>query len=144
VGIVASELRRIRQLEEENRKRKKIVADLSLEITRSGRKRGSGVRVIRPGTTVPNGRWSMDFISVSLHDGHRFRVLTLVDHITRESPAIEVGSSIPGERVIDILERLASPTGLPKIITVDNGPCLPGEHSLTAQLLGEQNAPRVL
>jgi len=50
---------------------------------------------------MPNERWSMDFISDSLHDGRRFRALTLVDHFTRESPAIEVGNSIPGKRVVD-------------------------------------------
>jgi putative transposase len=90
--------------------------------TKKRRKRVSAVRVVRPGATVPNQRWSMDFISDSLHDGRRFRVLTLVDHFTRESPAIEVGSSIPGKRVVEVLERLAFTAALPEIITVDNGP----------------------
>jgi putative transposase len=90
--------------------------------TKKRKKRVSAVRVVRPGATVPNQRWSMDFVSDSLHDGRRFRVLTLVDHFTRESPAIEVGSSIPGRRVVEVLERLAFTTGLPEIITVDNGP----------------------
>jgi putative transposase len=71
---------------------------------------------------VPNERWSKDFVSDSLHNGRQFRVLTLVDHFTRESPAIEVGSSIPSKRVVKVLERLAFTTGLPEIITVDNGP----------------------
>jgi putative transposase len=64
----------------------------------------------------------MDFVSDSLHDGRRFRALTLVDQFSRESPAIEVGRSIPGSQVVAVLERLAMTTGLPKIITVDNGP----------------------
>jgi len=63
----------------------------------------------------------MDFVSDSLHDGRRFRVLTLVDHFTRESPAIEVGNSIPGKRVVAVLERLARTHGLPQVITTDNG-----------------------
>ena len=63
----------------------------------------------------------MDFVSDSLHDGRRFRVLTLVDHFTRESPAIEVGNSIPGKRAVAILERLARTHGLPQVITTDNG-----------------------
>ncbi len=90
--------------------------------TKKRRKRVSAVRVVRPGATSPNERWSMDFVSDSLHDGRRFRVLTLVDHFTRVSPAMEVGSSIPGKRVVEILERLALKVGLPQTITVDNGP----------------------
>lgn len=90
--------------------------------TKKRRKQISAVRVVRPGATVPNERWSMDFISDSLHDGRRFRALTLVDHFSRESPAIEVGRSIPGSQVVAVLERLATTVGLPKIITVDNGP----------------------
>jgi len=70
---------------------------------------------------MPNERWSMDFVSDSLHDGRRFRALTLVDHITRESPAIEVGNSIPGMQVVAVLERLAKTLGLPQVITTDNG-----------------------
>lgn len=90
--------------------------------TKKRRKRVSAVRVVRPGATAPNERWSMDFVSDSLHNGRRFRVLTLVDHFTRVSPTVEVGSSIPGKRVVEILERLAFTVGLPQIITVDNGP----------------------
>ena len=63
----------------------------------------------------------MDFVSDSLHDGRRFRALTLVDHFTSESPAIEVGNSIPGKRVVAVLERLAKTHGLPQVITTDNG-----------------------
>ena len=60
-------------------------------------------------------------MSDSLHDGRRFRVLTIVDHFTRESPAIEVGSSLTGKRVVDVLERLARSHGVPQVITTDNG-----------------------
>lgn len=90
--------------------------------TKKRKKLVSKVRVARPVATNPNERWSMDFVSDSLHDGRRFRDLTLVDQFSRESPAIEVGRSIPGSQVVAVLERLAITTGLPKIITVDNGP----------------------
>ena len=63
----------------------------------------------------------MDFISDALCDGRRFQVLTLVDHFSRVSPAIEVGSSITGKRVVAALERLARTHGLPQVITTDNG-----------------------
>lgn len=89
--------------------------------TKKRRKRVSTLRIVLPAATRPNERWSMDFMSDSLHDGRRFRVLTLVDHFTRESPAIEVGSSLTGKRVVEVLERLAISHGLPQVITTDNG-----------------------
>lgn len=85
------------------------------------RKRISVVRVVNPSSTVPNEQWSMDLISNSLHEGRRFRVLTSVDHFSRESTAIEVGRSIPGVQVVTVLERLTKTTRLPKVITGDNG-----------------------
>jgi len=37
------------------------------------------------------------------------------------SPAIEVDFSLTGKRVVEVLERLKSTCGLPKVIKVDNG-----------------------
>jgi putative transposase len=99
----------------------RIYKEEGLEVrTKKRRKRVSALRVVLPAATRPNERWSMDFVSDSLHDGRRFRVLTIVDHFTRESPAIEVGSSLTGKRVVEILERLARTRGLPQVITTDN------------------------
>ena len=89
--------------------------------TKKRKKRVSALRVVLPPAHGPNERWSMDFVSDSLHDGRRFRVLTLVDHFTRESPAIEVGTSITGKRVVEVLVQLRTTCGLPRIITTDNG-----------------------
>ena len=44
--------------------------------------------------TLPNQRWSLDFVRDTLADGRVFRALTLVDDCTRECPAIEVGVSL--------------------------------------------------
>ncbi|WP_273660428.1 integrase core domain-containing protein, partial [Pseudomonas aeruginosa] len=52
----------------------------------------------------------------------RFRSLNIVDDYTRECLAIEVDTSLPGLRVTNVLERLAEMRGLPRSITVDNGP----------------------
>ena len=41
------------------------------------RKRVSTIRVVPPPAQVPNERWSMDFMTDSLYDGRRFRVLTV-------------------------------------------------------------------
>jgi putative transposase len=100
----------------------RIYREEGLEVhTKKRRKRASTLRVVLPAATMPNERWSMDFVSDSLHDGRRFRVLTLVDHFSRVSPAIDVGSSITGKRVVAVLERLAKTHGLPRVITTDNG-----------------------
>jgi transposase InsO family protein len=61
-------------------------------------------------------------MSDSLADGRRFRLLTIVDTMTRERPAIAVSRSFSGQAVAEVLERLAQTTGLPKMIQVDNGP----------------------
>lgn len=45
-----------------------------------------------------------------------------MDDCTRESLAIEVDTSLPGTRVIKVLERLADLRGLPRTIVPDNGP----------------------
>ncbi|BEQ16950.1 insertion element protein [Desulfoferula mesophila] len=94
---------------------------LSLRLKRS-KKRPSQVRGLVPVARRPNERWSMDFVSDSLHDGRRFRALTIVDNFTRVSPAIEVGVSITGKRVAMVLDRLKTLHGLPTMITVDHGP----------------------
>lgn len=86
------------------------------------RKRVSIVRAVPPGATQPNERWSMDFMTDQLQDGRRFRVLTLVDNVTRESPAIAVGQSLTGQQVVAVLERVKETHGLPQRIAVDNGP----------------------
>jgi putative transposase len=47
-------------------------------------------RMSRPTASSPNESWSMDFMSDSLYDGQKIKILTLVDNYTRESLAIEV------------------------------------------------------
>lgn len=42
-----------------------------------------------------NQRWAMDFVSDTLSTGRPFRVLTIVDGCTRESPAVETDTSLP-------------------------------------------------
>ena len=57
----------------------------------------------------------------SLVDGRRFRVFTIVDNVSRVSPAIAVDFSLKGAQVA-VLERLKGTIGLPQRIAVDNGP----------------------
>jgi putative transposase len=69
-----------------------------------------------------NQAWSMDFMSDSLVDGRRFRLLNIIDDYNRESLWIEVDTSLPSLRVIRVLERLVELRGKPLRIRVDNGP----------------------
>jgi putative transposase len=80
------------------------------------------VRKKRASAQRPNEQWSMDFISDALTTGRRFRVFTLVDNMSRESRAIEVGSHLTGHHVVAVLERLAQAGRVPRILQVDNGP----------------------
>jgi putative transposase len=64
----------------------------------------------------------MDFVSDELGWGRRFRVLTLVDHFTRESPVLEVAIGMSGPLVANVLTQLSLTHGLPDVIRVDNGP----------------------
>jgi len=86
------------------------------------RKRAAGVRVTLPASTKSNERWAMDFLHDQLADGRRFRVLTMVDEYSRESPAMVADTSLPGTRVVEVLERLAETHGLPRTLRIDNGP----------------------
>ena len=69
-----------------------------------------------------NQVWSIDFMSDSLWDGRRFRLLNIIDDFNREMLAMEADLSLPAQRVIRILEYLKEFRGLPKMIRVDNGP----------------------
>lgn len=89
---------------------------------RKGRKRVAVVRVPRLVPSGPNQRWSMDFVHDQLVDGRPFRVLTILDEGTRESPALIVGRSLTAAHVIAALNALAATRGLPHTIAVDNGP----------------------
>lgn len=94
---------------------------LSLRL-KARKKRVSVPRAVPLPPQAPNEQWSMDFMSDSLYDGHRFRVLTLVDNMSRESPAMVADTAFSGARVVAVLNRLEATWGLPKSIQVDNGP----------------------
>ena len=63
----------------------------------------------------------------ALNDGRRFRSLNIVDDYNRRCLAAEVDTSIPGGRVVCVLERLRELEGLPEIIVMDNGPEFAGQ-----------------
>jgi putative transposase len=66
-------------------------------------------------------RWSMDFVHDQLFGGRPFRVLTLVDQFSRQTPLLEPGFSFCGRDVVAALDRAIERTGTPVSITVDHG-----------------------
>ena len=90
------------------------------------RKRGSRKRALgtRAPMTIPQGsnqRWSLDFVSDSLVDGRRFRILCVIDDFSRECLATVVDNSISGVRVARELDRIAGVRGYPCMVVSDNG-----------------------
>ena len=96
---------------------------MKLNIRRRAKKR-LPERIKQPltGATAPNQTWSIDFMSDSLVDGRKFRLLNVIDDFNRESLAIEVDTSLPSLRVIRVLEQLIAARGKPANIRSDNGP----------------------
>ena len=112
-----------------NHKRiERLYREEGLAVRRRTRKRvarnGRG-RAAFPGR--PNQQWGIDFVSDTLAWGRRIRLFTVVDVLTREVLAIEVDTSLPGGRVVRVLERLAVARGAPDEIVLDNGPELAGK-----------------
>src|SRR5918996_3579454 len=106
----------------------RIYVEEGLQVRQRRRKRLARVErrpMLAP--AAPNQRWSMDFQHDLLATGQRLRTLNIVDDFSRECPAIEVDTSLPGARVVRILERLAETRGLPREIVVDNGPEMIGK-----------------
>ena len=68
-----------------------------------------------------NRRWSLDFVSDTLADGRRFRILCIVDDFSRECLAAVADTSLSGARVVRELERLTRNRAIPKVIVSDNG-----------------------
>ena len=63
----------------------------------------------------------MDFVHDALADGRPFRVLTVVDQWSRQSPILEAASSFSGRTVGAALDRALNGGQPPRSITVDHG-----------------------
>ncbi|XCC97817.1 IS3 family transposase (plasmid) [Salipiger sp. H15] len=83
---------------------------------RGGRKRALGTRAPMAIPQGPNQRWSLDFVSDSLLDGRRFRVLCVIDDFSRECLAAVVDTSLSGQRVGRELDSIARVRGYPCMV----------------------------
>ncbi|MCL6250235.1 IS3 family transposase [Altererythrobacter sp. KTW20L] len=88
---------------------------------RRSRRRAAGSRAPAPVLALPNHRWSLDFVHDQMASGRRFRVLNVVDDVTRECLAAVPDTSISGRRVVRELTELIARRGKPGMIVSDNG-----------------------
>ena len=90
------------------------------------RKRKARCRAV--GTRTPilvevrvNARWSLDFVHDQFALGRRFRILNVVDDVTRQCLSAIPDTSISGKRVARELTALIDARGKPGMIVSDNG-----------------------
>lgn len=88
---------------------------------RRSRRRAVGTRAPAPVLALPNQRWSLDFVHDQMASGRRFRVLNVVDDVTRECLSAVPDTSISGRRVVRELAELIERRGKPGMIVSDNG-----------------------
>jgi len=99
-----------------------------LTLRRRCRKRVAATsRPLLPAPQQRGQQWSMDFMRDTLASGRSFRTLNILDNFTRECVAIEVDTSLPGVRVVRVLEQLRERIGTPHALMVDNGPEFAGK-----------------
>jgi putative transposase len=88
---------------------------------RRARRRAVGTRAPILIEAKVNARWSLDFVHDQFACGRRFRILNVVDDVTRECLAAVPDTSISGKRVARELTALIQRRGKPGMIVSDNG-----------------------
>ncbi|WP_352755833.1 IS3 family transposase [Mesorhizobium sp. M0955] len=88
---------------------------------RRARRRAVGTQAPILVEAKANARWSLDFVHDQFACGRRFRVLNIVDDVTRECLAAIPDTSISGRRVARELTELIAHRGKPGMIVSDHG-----------------------
>ena len=88
---------------------------------RRSRRRAVGTRAPILVEARPNARWSLDFVHDQFACGRRFRVLNILDDVTRECLAAIPDTSISGRRVARELTELIARRGKPGKVVSDHG-----------------------
>ena len=105
-----------------HKKLRRLYREERLQVRRrGGRKRALGTRAPMTMPQAANQRWSLDFLSDTLTDGRRFRILAIVDDFTRECLCLVADTSLSGVRVARELGSLIGLRGTPLTIVSDNG-----------------------
>ena len=105
-----------------HKKLRRLYREERLQVRRrGGRKRALGTRAPMVTSQGPNQRWSLDFLSDTLTDGRRFRILAVVDDFTRECLCLVADTSLSGIRVARELDLVIARRGRPLAMVSDNG-----------------------
>jgi putative transposase len=88
---------------------------------RKVRRRAVGARAPAPVLALPSQRWSLDFVHNQMATGWRFRILNIVDDVTRECWRAVLDTSISRKRVVRELGDPIAERGAPRMIVSDNG-----------------------
>ena len=88
---------------------------------RRARRKATGTRAPILVEAKPNARWSLDFVYDQFANGRRFRVLNIVDDVTKECLGAVPDTSISGRRVARELTMIVERRGKPGSIVSDNG-----------------------
>src|SRR5665213_2559171 len=105
-----------------HKKLRRLYQEERLQVRRrSGRKRALGTRAPLALPQGQNQRWSLDFVSDTLTDTRRFRILAVVDDFTRECLTLIADTSLSGVRVGRELDAIIARRGRPQSIVSDNG-----------------------
>lgn len=105
-----------------HKKLRRLYREERLQVRRrGGRKRALGTRAPLTSPQGPDQRWSLDFLSDTLTDSRRFRILAVVDDYTRECLCLVADTSLSGMRVTRELDALVQHRGRPFTIVSDNG-----------------------
>jgi putative transposase len=105
-----------------HKKLRRLYAEERLQVRRrGGRERALGTRAPMTIPERANQRWSLDFVSDSLADARRLRILAVVDDHTRECLGLVADTSLSGRRVVRELDTIIALRGRPASIVSDNG-----------------------
>jgi len=94
---------------------------LGIRRKRGRRRAPAAARLVLVPPSEPDQVWTMDFTQDTFASGRRFRTLNLMDGCTRAALEIEVDTSLPGLRVVRVLEGLKQQGRKPKYMIIDNG-----------------------
>ncbi|WP_349644921.1 IS3 family transposase, partial [Bradyrhizobium sp. Leo170] len=88
---------------------------------RRARRKAVGTRAPILVEAKPNARWSLDFVHDQFANGRRFRILNIVDDVTKECLGAIPDTSISGRRVARELTAIVERRGKPGMIVSDHG-----------------------
>lgn len=103
---------------------------------RRSRKWATGTRAPLLIEVKANARWSLDFVNDQFGSGRRFRILNVIDDVTKECLAAIPDTSISGRRVARELDAIIARCGKPGLIVSDHGT----EFTSNAMLAWTQSA----